>query len=86
MTAHHRLSGYSKSTELLVTEIDVPDQWLRYVIDVAGVDRSKDPQAVGAYPIADDKLAQLTELLKTSPDPGAYDWFLEAFVGEESVV
>jgi hypothetical protein len=83
MTAHHRLSGYSKSTELLATEIDVPDQWLGYVIDVAGVDRSQDPEAVGAYPIAVDKLAQLGDLLKPLPNPGAYDWFLEAFEGEE---
>jgi len=84
MTAHHRLSGYNKSTELLATEIDVPDQWLRSVIDVAGVDPSQDPEALGAYPIADDKLAQLSALLKPLPNASDYDWVLEAFEDDET--
>jgi hypothetical protein len=82
MMASYQLSGYSKTTERLAMEIAVPQQWLGYVIDVAGVDRSKDPDAFGVYPIAESKLVQFDILLKSVPAPDAYDWFLEAFEDE----
>jgi hypothetical protein len=79
MTIGHHLCGYNRRTEVLERDIQVPISSLGYVADVAGVNREEDPDVIGAYPIAQERLGQLDDFLTEMWDYGNYDWALQAF-------
>jgi hypothetical protein len=74
----HRVTGYDRETELLAIECAVPAKNISRAKEIAGVGPD-DPDATGSYPLDQDQVRRIANLLGSRIDVSKYDYFLEPF-------
>jgi hypothetical protein len=73
----HKLVGYDRNTEFVGAEFNVPDQKFDLVRRIAGVNRQKDPDAMGNYRLSRPEAEEIAKIIGASIDTKQYDFFLE---------
>jgi hypothetical protein len=78
MTVKHRLIGYDRRTDRMKQSFDVADQLLPAAKRIAHVPED-DPEAAWSYPLANEQVRQVADLIGAEVDPESAEFFLEAF-------
>lgn len=78
MTVVHRITGYDKRRGCLRFEHNIPIDKMRYIKDLANVEK-RDDAAVGSYELAPDQAKKIARAINKMINVEGYVWFLEPF-------
>ena len=82
MSAVHRITGYSRTSESMVEQHTVPRRLLGLAKSLAQIP-GDDPEAIWSYPLSDEQARQLAQAMQIALDTQQNDYFLEAFAAAE---
>jgi hypothetical protein len=83
MRVTHCLVGYDRDTDQPRERLDIPDDLLEDAKRIAQVP-GDDPDAAWSYPLSEAQARSLAKLIGAELDPGAAEFFLEAFADHVS--
>ena len=76
MTLAHKVTGYSRKTERLERQFDLPAAYLDTLRRLADVP-NEDEDVVGCYPLINGSVWKVGNMLGQALSIDLYDWFLE---------
>jgi hypothetical protein len=73
----YRIVTYDKATERMVANLPIPWTFVAEIRKIAGVTPLDD--GMGEYPLTDEQVRQIAQILHLRPEPEAFDYYLEPF-------